>query len=183
MLSVNPKKISTLLLLLVGVLCLILVTHLVSVHYHTESHALAPHGGDLKSKLLADRGKKTSSLPNLHDLYNNETLTNLSKELLLLRNHLERLNSINLHEGSTANSAQHNPDSQPGKPTSQLRSVANQAVKHQQQSEQHVKKAVIFTMDCIPSYEENSRGGGASGIALSINHAANDKLKLISVNR
>jgi hypothetical protein len=42
------------------------------------------------------------------------------------------------------------------------------------------KKAVIFTMDCITSYEENSRNGGAAG-ELIIRHALEDAFKHFNI--
>jgi hypothetical protein len=96
----------------------------------------------------------------------NQTLTQLKSDLL----HAKRLRNVKDEVQSAVR-----------KEASEMTSISEEIAVTRENTDalrapSSNKKAVIFTMDCITSYEESSRSGGAAG-ELIIRHALEDAFK------
>lgn len=161
-----------LLRLLLAAVLVIIVMHFVSLHLHTFSTTYSEHEShtSLKTKSLETKGKRTAS-PALESFnFTNHSLSKLKDDLLRLRQRLQyaepsrTANDHMLSSQSTTTTTMPRHESKPvaskipsvdsHSPATPIKATGPPPIR---------KKAVIFTMDCIPSYEQNSHSGGASG--------------------
>jgi hypothetical protein len=166
------------------------VFHTLSFH-SVESYSTKK---DLKHESLSGRQNKNyDSLVKL-----NATLTKLKRDLIIMQSKMKNLETSTqnakilsngqkqlrietakspVHQTVTANRPQQLQHIGHSPPSSQEIDHPSLDISKYQNTHQ---KAVIFTMDCIPSYEENSRHGGAAG-ELIIRHALESAFKAFNI--
>eukprot|EP01033_Poteriospumella_lacustris_P016172 gene16172-11567_t len=178
--------------LLILMVALIITLHYLSIHIHTDHHADSAHvaHNSLKTQAL-EASRRRSPVAELEkQLSMNSTLQQIHHDLLVLREKL-RNNGFSSDPQSPVEQASKSMDQQRSEhvakspaqqapPSTSLR-TSSRPITSPAAPIRKKRKAVIFTMDTIPSYEENSRSGGASG-ELIIRYALEEAFKEFGVS-
>lgn len=152
--------------LLLIALCIFVCTHLIFINLQSSGNVPA---SSLKSSKFFHTTSSTSTSPEEDLEILNITLHTLRNELMIIKSlslrdqsHQAKTNTKVIEQSNS--NLRHNEPKQSFAPSAKTveSTVADQVV--------NKKSAVIFTMDCMRSYEENSRGGGAAG-ELIIRHS------------
>lgn len=165
----------TVVTVIILIVVLLSTAHFLVLHYHTTEsyHAHTTLGlrdssiGLYKTALRqrSTGGKAmTDEELEISISHLNETLVNLNKQLKSIRDRLKLPTAVTLAAPSSGsiNKTPSKTQSTPSLPSSHPVTVAAKT-NDPKSGGRNKSKAVIFTMDSIPSYEANSKAGGASG--------------------